>query len=102
MNQLRKYGTSLVLIVSLIGFFSLPRLIEGFTPVESICQKCLQKSKYEYRIGATCNDGWQSSATGRGACSHHGGVRQWKYHESYKKTHSECMEFAKERSWRKK
>jgi hypothetical protein len=29
------------------------------------------------RIGATCRDGWDSDATGRGACSHHGGVRTW-------------------------
>lgn len=27
------------------------------------------------RIGAICNDGTYSTATGRGACSHHGGVR---------------------------
>ncbi|MBR3157420.1 G5 domain-containing protein [Candidatus Saccharibacteria bacterium] len=30
-----------------------------------------------YRTGAICRDGWRSSATGRGACSHHGGVSQW-------------------------
>lgn len=30
-----------------------------------------------YRSGAVCRDGWISSATGRGACSHHGGVRYW-------------------------
>ena len=30
------------------------------------------------RSGAVCNDGWISSATGRGACSHHGGVRYWR------------------------
>jgi antitoxin component YwqK of YwqJK toxin-antitoxin module len=29
------------------------------------------------RVGAICNDGWESSATGRGACSHHGGVNYW-------------------------
>ena len=29
------------------------------------------------RIGAMCMDGIRSSATGRGACSHHGGVAQW-------------------------
>lgn len=29
------------------------------------------------RSGAVCKDGWISSATGRGACSHHGGVRYW-------------------------
>jgi hypothetical protein len=31
------------------------------------------------RIGARCNDGTRSSATGRGACSHHGGVDYWIY-----------------------
>lgn len=33
------------------------------------------------RIGAVCNDGWPSSATGRGACSGHGGVRNWRYEQ---------------------
>ena len=32
-----------------------------------------------YRVGAMCNDGTNSSATGSGACSHHGGVRCWQY-----------------------
>jgi len=32
-----------------------------------------------HRIGALCNDGTSSTATGSGACSHHGGVRCWKY-----------------------
>ena len=32
-----------------------------------------------YRIGAVCNDGTLSNATGSGACSHHGGVRYWRY-----------------------
>lgn len=31
------------------------------------------------RVGAVCRDGSRSSATGRGACSHHGGVAQWLY-----------------------
>jgi hypothetical protein len=31
------------------------------------------------RTGAICRDGWRSSATGRGACSHHGGVSYWLY-----------------------
>lgn len=29
------------------------------------------------RSGAICKDGWHSNATGRGACSHHGGVLYW-------------------------
>lgn len=31
------------------------------------------------RTGAVCRDGTTSSATGRGACSHHGGVDHWLY-----------------------
>jgi hypothetical protein len=31
------------------------------------------------RVGAICNDGTKSSATGSGACSSHGGVRVWIY-----------------------
>ena len=36
-------------------------------------------SSYEVRTGARCKDGKKttSSATGRGACSHHGGVSYW-------------------------
>jgi len=29
------------------------------------------------RTGAICRDGSRSYATGRGACSHHGGVKEW-------------------------
>lgn len=31
------------------------------------------------RVGAICEDGWRSTATGSGACSHHGGVDHWVY-----------------------
>lgn len=31
------------------------------------------------RVGAICRDGTSSSATGSGACSHHGGVDHWLY-----------------------
>jgi hypothetical protein len=45
-----------------------------------------ERSAYDngpsFRVGATCSDGWQSSATGRGACSHHGGVADWQYGKS--------------------
>jgi hypothetical protein len=36
------------------------------------------------RVGAICNDGWHSSATGSGACSHHGGVDHWIYENDKK------------------
>jgi hypothetical protein len=32
-----------------------------------------------HRIGAACKDGTSSTATGSGACSHHGGVSCWQY-----------------------
>lgn len=31
------------------------------------------------RIGATCRDGTSSYSTSCGTCSHHDGVRSWKY-----------------------
>ena len=45
----------------------------------------------QYRVGCKCCDGWDSKATGRGACSHHGGVQYWiiyddetgKYYKDY-------------------
>ncbi|GAA4736948.1 DUF3761 domain-containing protein [Flavisolibacter ginsenosidimutans] len=38
-----------------------------------------EQRAYRVRTGAICNDGSRSYATGRGACSHHGGVREWLY-----------------------
>lgn len=38
-----------------------------------------QEVKNSYRIGAICKDGTRSYATGRGACSWHGGVAYWLY-----------------------
>jgi hypothetical protein len=41
----------------------------------------IRKSNYTsgHRIGAICRDGTRSYATGRGACSWHGGVDHWLY-----------------------
>jgi len=46
----------------------------------------------EYRIGAICSDGTNSSATGRGACSWHGGVEEWLYKTEmyHSKSFEEC------------
>ncbi|HUC83319.1 MAG TPA: hypothetical protein VMR70_20580 [Flavisolibacter sp.] len=38
-----------------------------------------EQQTYAVRTGAICCDGTRSYATGRGACSHHGGVREWLY-----------------------
>jgi len=42
-------------------------------------KKTNQAESYKIRIGAICCDGSRSYATGRGACSHHGGVCKWLY-----------------------
>jgi hypothetical protein len=39
----------------------------------------LKAQSERHRVGAMCNDGTESSATGSGACSHHGGVECWEY-----------------------
>jgi hypothetical protein len=88
------------IILGIIGAFSTPRIIDGLTPVETLTTKIHDRSKYEYRIGATCSDGWHSNATGRGACSHHGGVAKWIYETAYHKTIEECRQEAEKISWR--
>lgn len=57
-----------------IGFVSSAYISAGKAVIQS----------YQTRIGATCRDGSRSRATGRGACSHHGGVEQWLYDEQEK------------------
>ncbi len=39
----------------------------------------LRAQSDRHRTGALCNDGTTSTATGSGACSHHGGVSCWEY-----------------------
>ena len=40
------------------------------------------------RIGGICRDGTYTTATGRGAGSHHGGIAQWVYADSGKTSSS--------------
>ena len=49
------------------------------TPAKTAPVAPVQKQSTGARVGAICRDGWRSSATGRGACSHHGGVSTWLY-----------------------
>jgi hypothetical protein len=43
------------------------------------CNKAGDPVSSGVRVGAICNDGTTSTATGSGACSHHGGVKEWIY-----------------------
>ena len=51
---------------------------EGYVYADYIKEGEAVVSTYQVRTGAVCKDGSSSTATGRGACSHHGGVRYWK------------------------
>jgi uncharacterized protein YgiM (DUF1202 family) len=51
---------------------------EGYVAKQYLKQGKCVVSTYEVRVGAKCKDGTSSTATGRGACSHHGGVAYWK------------------------
>jgi hypothetical protein len=61
---IRQFTRKVFLAVVLTGMVAF-----GATRTDTGCQ----------RVGALCNDGTSSSATGRGTCSHHGGVNCWKY-----------------------
>ena len=72
-NTKLKYLIRATLIVAIItivfGFFLVIReYIKGDYPIFG-----------SQRIGAICDDGWRSYSTGRGTCSHHGGVDRWLY-----------------------
>lgn len=48
-------------------------------PTQYKQRRYIPKNYSKSRIGAICCDGTRSYSTGRGACSHHGGVCQWLY-----------------------
>lgn len=50
----------------------------------SITNNSIQADTTAERIGAKCCDGTNSKATGRGACSKHGGVKYWKMSDGTK------------------
>lgn len=51
---------------------------EGYVAARSIASGEAVVTYSSVRTGAVCRDGSSSTATGRGACSHHGGVSRWK------------------------
>lgn len=73
LNPLLIYSTKIYLITLLIifGGSSIKGLYEYQLGNYPIYQKV--------RVGAICYDGWRSYSTGRGTCSHHGGVKEWLY-----------------------
>ena len=114
---MKKYNGIIFFLVIIATLLSIPRIIVGLTPVDKLTNKYLhskyerlsesstinvnvltkylhEESKYKARIGAICNDGWISNSTGRGTCSHHGGVSTWRYQEGYSKSIEVCQQEA--------
>lgn len=61
-----------------------PVLKEKISKVEpndetKVEKKTIEGTNSGERVGCICRDGTRSYATGRGACSHHGGVDHWLY-----------------------
>ncbi|HSW77971.1 MAG TPA: G5 domain-containing protein [Candidatus Chromulinivoraceae bacterium] len=63
--------------VTLIGTYVAPPTAQTYTSPST--NTYTPPAQATSRIGATCNDGSHSNATGSGACSHHGGVAHWLY-----------------------
>lgn len=69
LNYLIRAALTLAILTTLVGGFLVVReYVNGNYPIYGT-----------QRIGAICSDGWHSFSTGRGACSHHGGVDHWLY-----------------------
>ena len=102
-KQIKQYWVGFIILLLFVLFsiaiFAGARIANGLSSVDTLTNKCLEKSKYSYRVGAICSDGWRSSATGRGSCSHHGGVSRWLYEYEFKKSFDECKQWAKQQSW---
>lgn len=94
---LNKFKIALI-IFGIISIFSIPRIIDGLTPVDVLAFKIYEKSKRTFN-GAVCNDGHISHSQGRGTCSWHSGVDYYFYKGEYSKTIEECREEARKISW---
>ncbi len=74
---------STIALSSFSYFTDINQTIEnGFKNPDKLAQEIYSERMDNYtgeRIGAICYDGWISHSTGRGTCSSHGGVREWRY-----------------------
>lgn len=93
--------TTILMFSTIFGtFFFGTRIIDGFTPIDTLTERLHERSKYKFS-GSKCNDGWNSYSQGQGACSWHDGVRYEFSKGEYSKTLKECRLEAEEISWMK-
>ena len=64
-------------VKEIITYYDYYEPYNSYTPSNSFNTYKAAPASDGVRTGAMCNDGTTSSATGRGACSRHGGVNYW-------------------------
>ncbi|MCH7964904.1 MAG: DUF3761 domain-containing protein [Bacteroidetes bacterium] len=69
------YKKAINFLIAILILFSFVTLFKGFLEYKEGNHPIYEK----VRVGAICYDGWHSYSTGRGTCSHHGGVKEWLY-----------------------
>lgn len=82
MRKIKNYILPFVFVAILSG-------LSIFTPDSSSSTVTIDPV-YKKRVGAICCDDTKSKATGRGACSHHGGVKYWVYDDGSKVSTGKC------------
>lgn len=63
--------------ISIITIFFFILITQSCVPLKEVAKEYPCDNVHTTRIGAMCNDGTRSNSTGAGACSSHGGVRNW-------------------------
>lgn len=75
---MKKLLLSLAILISGFSFASQENLnLFNSNPLKPTIENVSEQDRV--RVGAICMDGWRSYSTGRGTCSHHGGVAYWLY-----------------------
>jgi hypothetical protein len=83
MKQFKTFFYSIMLVSLLLTPIITTNNIDAQTSIKVI-------NITAHRVGCGCCDGTNSKAKGRGACSHHGGVRYWKMSDGTKEYTGRC------------
>lgn len=75
-KKTRNASKIILIVIAILGLMITPSINQAANNASIIRQE-ETKARDEKRGGAICNDGTRSYSTGRGTCSHHGGVAEW-------------------------
>ena len=85
-----KHIKTFIYSLLLIGVLIFPISQSSFAVTNATYENDDTSEMLVHRVGAKCCDGTNSRATGRGACSHHGGVKYWKLSDGTKEWTGRC------------